>query len=98
MGPKREEVLTADDKRRTAYHEAGHALVAWLEPEADPPQKVIDHPARPGRRRDLHRRPTRTATTTAWTTSRPAWPCIMGGRAADRLVYDQPFAGARGST
>src|SRR5205823_9131012 len=40
MGPKREEVLTPEGKRRTAYHEAGHALVSWLEPEADPPQKV----------------------------------------------------------
>src|SRR6202008_3307404 len=32
IGPKREEVLSADDKRRTAYHEAGHALVTWLMP------------------------------------------------------------------
>src|SRR5207247_9814964 len=40
MGPKREEVLTEDDKRRTAYHEAGHTLVAWYLPDGDPPQKV----------------------------------------------------------
>ena len=40
MGPKREEILSAEGKRMTAYHEVGHALVAWLEPEADPPQKV----------------------------------------------------------
>src|SRR5262249_6393716 len=40
IGPKREEVLSADDKRRTAYHEAGHALCAWLVPEADKPIKV----------------------------------------------------------
>src|SRR5437764_7582037 len=40
MGPKRDEVLTEDVKRRTAYHEAGHALVGWYIPEADPPQKV----------------------------------------------------------
>src|ERR671935_1305769 len=37
IGPKREEVLTSEDKRRTAYHEAGHALVTWLEPAADRP-------------------------------------------------------------
>ena len=30
MGPKREEVLTGDEKEKTAYHEAGHALLAWL--------------------------------------------------------------------
>src|SRR5208337_317148 len=40
IGPKREEVLTHEDKRKTAYHEAGHALVTWLEPEADRPLKV----------------------------------------------------------
>src|SRR5262249_5777422 len=40
LGPAREEILTAEDKRRTAYHEAGHALVGWLEPECDPPLKV----------------------------------------------------------
>src|SRR5262249_40522000 len=39
-GPKREEVLTEEDKRMTAYHEAGHALVSWLEPKADRPLKV----------------------------------------------------------
>src|SRR5262249_18819239 len=29
MGPRREELLTADGKRKTAYHEIGHALVGW---------------------------------------------------------------------
>src|SRR5438132_3930844 len=28
MGPKREEVMTPDEKRMTAYHEAGHAVVS----------------------------------------------------------------------
>src|SRR5437762_6291562 len=40
MGAKREEILTPEEKRRTAYHEAGHALVSWLIPDADPPHKV----------------------------------------------------------
>jgi len=40
IGPKREEVLTPEDKRRTAYHEAGHALVTWHEPGGDRPMKV----------------------------------------------------------
>src|SRR5207237_4696942 len=36
IGAKREEVLAPEEKRRTAYHEAGHALCAWLTPQADP--------------------------------------------------------------
>src|SRR2546421_4902096 len=40
LGPKREELLTPEGKRKTAYHEAGHALVAYVEPHADPPQRV----------------------------------------------------------
>src|SRR5437879_10121751 len=40
IGATREEVLTAEDKRRTAYHETGHAVLAWLMPEADKPMKV----------------------------------------------------------
>ena len=32
MGAKREEFITDKDKRATAYHEIGHALVSWLTP------------------------------------------------------------------
>jgi len=40
MGPKREEVLTGREKKMTAYHEAGHALAAWLLPGVDKLHKV----------------------------------------------------------
>ncbi len=41
MGSERRSlVMSEDEKRITAYHEAGHALVAVLEPEADPLHKV----------------------------------------------------------
>ena len=32
--------MTEDDRRRTAYHEAGHAIVGMLTPGADPVRKV----------------------------------------------------------
>ena len=73
MGAKREEVLTAEEKRRTAYHEAGHALVSWLMPEADPPHKVTIVPRGRALRRDLHRARRGPPSTTAWTTGRPSW-------------------------
>ena len=41
MGAERRSmILTDEEKRTTAYHEAGHALVAALTPEADPLHKV----------------------------------------------------------
>ncbi len=40
MGAERKLILTEEEKRITAYHEAGHALVAWLTPGADPIHKV----------------------------------------------------------
>ena len=40
LGAERKVVLSPEDKRRTAYHEAGHALVGMLTPGADPVRKV----------------------------------------------------------
>src|SRR5439155_20874668 len=33
-------VMTEDERKTTAYHEAGHALVAWLMPGSDPVHKI----------------------------------------------------------
>src|SRR5262249_59148592 len=41
MGAERKSLIISDsEKRTTAYHEAGHALVASLHPTADPLHKV----------------------------------------------------------
>ncbi len=40
MGSKREETISDAEKKITAYHEAGHALVAWELPGTDPIYKV----------------------------------------------------------
>jgi cell division protease FtsH len=41
MGPERKSMIMPEDERRnTAYHEAGHALVARLLPKTDPVHKV----------------------------------------------------------
>lgn len=93
IGPKREEVLTPEDKRRTAYHEAGHALVTWVVPASDRPLKVsiiprgqalgvnLTVPEEERYHRGLDYFKARLIT-------------FMGGRAADRLIYGQAYAGA----
>src|SRR5262249_17102270 len=40
LGAERRVVMTDEDRRRTAYHEAGHAVVGMLTPTADPVRKV----------------------------------------------------------
>jgi cell division protease FtsH len=92
MGAQREEVMTAEGKRKTAYHEVGHALVAWLEPEADPPHKVSIIPrgrglgvtvSPPDEERYHHG-------LDYW---KARLAVMLGGRAADRLIYGQAFSG-----
>jgi cell division protease FtsH len=86
-------VLTPEDKRRTAYHETGHALVTWLVPEAEKPVKVSIVPRGqslgvnltvPEEERFHH----------GLDYFKARLVMTMGGRAADRLVYGQPYAGA----
>jgi cell division protease FtsH len=40
LGAERKMMVTPEDRSRTAYHEAGHALVGMLTPGADPVRKV----------------------------------------------------------
>src|SRR5207302_2426632 len=40
LGAERKVMMTEADRRRTAYHEGGHALVGMLTPGADPVRKI----------------------------------------------------------
>ena len=40
LGAARSVMMSEEDKRRTAYHESGHAIVGMLTPGADPVRKV----------------------------------------------------------
>jgi cell division protease FtsH len=40
LGAARSVMMSEEDRRRTAYHEAGHAIVGMLTPGADPVRKV----------------------------------------------------------
>ncbi len=95
MGARREEVITAKDKRLTAYHEAGHALVAWLNVDADPVHKVTIIP----RGRSLgttHFLPEEDRLGIDEDQVRAYLDVGFGGRAAERLVFGKLTAGAAG--
>src|SRR5205807_8011714 len=40
LGAERKVMMTQEDRRRTAYHEGGHAIVGMLTPGADPVRKI----------------------------------------------------------
>jgi cell division protease FtsH len=92
IGAKREEVLSPEEKRRTAYHETGHALVAWLVPEGEKPMKVSIVPrGRTGGVNLLAPDEDRYHHGLDYFKARLIG--LMGGRAIERLIYGQPYAG-----
>jgi len=40
LGAERKILMSEDDRRRTAYHEGGHAVIGMLTPRADPVRKI----------------------------------------------------------
>ena len=85
MGAERKcMILSEEEKRITAYHEAGHALVAAMVPHADPLHKVtiIPRGMALGVTMQLPIDDKHTYTRTTW---RRALAIMMGGRVAEEL-------------
>jgi cell division protease FtsH len=93
MGPRRDEILTDETKKQIAYHEAGHALVSWMQEEMEPPQKVTVVPrGRAGGVTFFGFDEDRMHYGLSYFKAELAQ--MMGGRAAEKLAYGQIFAGA----
>jgi len=94
MGAERRSLVISDEeKRTTAYHEAGHALVGKLIPKADPVYKVtiIPRGLALGVTSFL---PTEEKHTYSKEYLETKLIYLMGGRAAEKLVFDQLTTGA----
>ena len=93
MGAKREEVLSDKEKEMTAYHEAGHALLAWLLPGCDRLHKVTIVPR--GRALGVTQLlPEEDRLNISEQDLAARLIFILGGRAAEKMIYDQYSAGA----
>lgn len=93
MGAQREEVLSEHEKEMTAYHEAGHALLAWLYPELDPVHKVTIIPR--GRALGVTQLvPEEERYNMGERRLHSHLAFAMGGRAAEKLVFNEYSAGA----
>ena len=94
MGGERKMVISDSEKKLTAYHEAGHALVAKLLPGTDPIHKVtiIPHGMALGITQQLPE-DDRYHYPRSYLESRI---CVaLGGRAAERLVFGEVSTGAQ---
>ncbi|QDT64976.1 ATP-dependent zinc metalloprotease FtsH [Calycomorphotria hydatis] len=93
MGPQREEMLNEHERRMTAYHEAGHALLAWLLPNLDPVHKVTIVPR--GRSLGLTQLlPDEETYNIGERKLHDQLTMVLGGRAAEKLIFDEYSAGA----
>jgi cell division protease FtsH len=93
LGAERQVMMSLEDRRRTAYHEGGHAIVGMLTEGADPVRKVSIIPrglalgvtfAAPESDRFNYRQPEIQAKINV----------ALGGRAAEEIVYGETSTGA----
>jgi cell division protease FtsH len=85
---KRSRVLRPDERRRVAYHEMGHAMVAANLPGVDPVQKVSIIPRGVGALGYTMQRPTEDRFLLARSDLENRIAVLMGGRAAEAMVFD----------
>ena len=85
---KKSRVLTPQERRRVAYHEMGHALVAASLPDVDPVLKVSIIPRGVGALGYTMQRPTEDRFVLAESELRHRISVLMGGRAAETLIFD----------
>lgn len=93
MGPKREEVLSGQEKEKTAYHEAGHTILAWQLPGAHRVHKVTIVP----RGRSLgstQTLPSEDRMSISEPELRDHLAVLLAGRAAEKLIYKETTVGA----
>jgi len=85
---KKSRVLGREERRRVAYHEMGHALVAASLPGVDPVQKVSIIPRGVGALGYTMQRPTEDRFLLAASELKNRIAVLMGGRASERLIFD----------
>jgi cell division protease FtsH len=95
LGAERKIMMTQADRRRTAYHEAGHALMGMLTAGADPVRKISIVPRGQSLGVTLS-----TPDTDRFNYSRHELEArvkvALGGRAAEELVFGDQTTGAEG--
>ncbi len=93
MGPEKKRMQTDADKKITAYHESGHAMVSYFSAHTDPVHRIsivgrgmsLGHTLIPPAQDRVHETKTRLLETLA---------TMLGGRAAEELIFSEMTTGA----
>ncbi|MBI3342027.1 ATP-dependent zinc metalloprotease FtsH [Candidatus Curtissbacteria bacterium] len=93
LGPQRKRMQSGEEKRLTAYHEGGHAIVAHFMPHVDPVHRIsIVARASSGGHTEVHPQIDRNLETRTRLMERISM--ALGGRAAEDLVFGELTTGA----
>ncbi|HEX2159459.1 MAG TPA: ATP-dependent zinc metalloprotease FtsH [Actinomycetes bacterium] len=93
LGTERRILLSAEDRRRTAFHEAGHALLGMLTAGADPVRKISIVP-RGHALGVTFQSPDADRYSYSASYLRGRIAGMLAGRAAEELIYDDVTTGA----
>jgi cell division protease FtsH len=93
-GLQRRMALKPEIKAKVAYHEGGHALVAQLLPHTDPVHKVSIIPTAKGALGYTMQMPEEDQYLLGQSELMEKMAVMLGGRAAELLVYDETSTGA----
>lgn len=92
LGPEKKRLQSEEDRKMTAYHEAGHALVSWVMPHMDPVHRIsiVSRGLSLGHTmieptEHIHETKTRLIEQVS---------VMLGGRAAENLVFAEETTGA----
>ncbi|MEK7113186.1 MAG: cell division protein FtsH, partial [Patescibacteria group bacterium] len=93
LGPAKKRLQSKEDKKITAYHEAGHAIVTHILPKMDPVHRIsivargmsLGHTLIPPAADRTHETKSRIVEQIT---------AMLGGRAAEEVIFDEMTSGA----
>ncbi|KKU94942.1 MAG: ATP-dependent zinc metalloprotease FtsH, partial [Candidatus Amesbacteria bacterium GW2011_GWC1_48_10] len=93
LGPQKKRLQSEEDRKMTAYHEVGHAIVTWAQPGMDPVHRIsivsrgmtLGHTLIPPTADRVHETKKRLVAQIA---------TMLGGRAAEEMVFSEVTTGA----
>jgi len=91
---KKDRIMSPEERRIVAYHETGHALVAALQKNTEPVQKITIVPRTMGALGYVMQVPEEEKYLNSEKEIRESIVVAMGGRAAEKLKFDSVTTGA----